>query len=150
MMSKLAEVGFTQSYTYFTWRTDKWNLTQYAVEVALGPKTEYMRPNFWPNTPDILHASLQFGGPGMFAIRAVLAATLSPTWGVYSGFELFEHEAVKPGSEEYKDSEKYQLRAAGLPGGADPGQVAGAADHQAERDPPPAPGATTHQRPVVP
>ena len=99
---------FTQSYTYFTWRTGKQELTDYGVELA--ERSDYMRPNFFVNTPDILHASLQFGGPGMFAIRAVLAATLSPTWGVYSGFELFEHLAVKPGSEEYQDSEKYQLR----------------------------------------
>jgi starch synthase (maltosyl-transferring) len=108
MMHELARIGFTQSYTYFTWRTYKQELTDYGVELVEG--SDYMRPNFFVNTPDILHASLQFGGPGMFAIRAVLAATLSPTWGVYSGFELFEHEAVKPGSEEYMDSEKYQLR----------------------------------------
>jgi len=108
MMHELARIGFSQSYTYFTWRTYKQELTDYGVELVAG--SDYMRPNFFVNTPDILHASLQFGGPGMFAIRAVLAATLSPTWGVYSGFELFEHEAVKPGSEEYLHSEKYQLR----------------------------------------
>jgi starch synthase (maltosyl-transferring) len=108
MMHELARLGFTQSYTYFTWRTYKQEITDYGVELVEG--SDYMRANFFVNTPDILHASLQFGGPGMFAIRSVLAATLSPTWGVYSGFELFEHEAVKPGSEEYEDSEKYQLR----------------------------------------
>ncbi|HZM68641.1 MAG TPA: alpha-1,4-glucan--maltose-1-phosphate maltosyltransferase [Nakamurella sp.] len=108
MMHELARVGFTQSYTYFTWRTDKQEITDYGVELVAG--SDYMRPNFFVNTPDILHGSLQSGGPAMFAIRAVLASTLSPTWGVYSGFELFEHEAVKPGSEEYLDSEKYQLR----------------------------------------
>jgi starch synthase (maltosyl-transferring) len=109
MMRQLAKVGFHQSYTYFTWRTAKWELEQYAAELAYETSA-YMRPNFFVNTPDILHASLQYGGPPMFKLRAVLAATLSPTWGVYSGYELFEHVAVRPGSEEYLDSEKYQLR----------------------------------------
>jgi starch synthase (maltosyl-transferring) len=104
----LARLGFTQSYTYFTWRTDKQELTEYATELA--SRADEMRPNFFVNTPDILHESLQQGGPGMFAIRAALAATLSPSWGVYSGFELFENTPVAPGSEEYLDSEKYQLR----------------------------------------
>lgn len=104
----LAKVGFSQSYTYFTWQTSKKELTEFATEIA--DMADISRPNLFVNTPDILHASLQHGGPGMFAIRAVLAATMSPLWGVYSGFELFEHEAVKPGSEEYLDSEKYELR----------------------------------------
>ncbi|MBV9013469.1 MAG: alpha-1,4-glucan--maltose-1-phosphate maltosyltransferase [Pseudonocardiales bacterium] len=104
----LARLGFTQSYTYFTWRTSKRELTEYATELA--SRVDEMRPNFFVNTPDILHASLQRGGPGMFAIRAVLAATLSPSWGVYSGFELFENAPAAPGSEEYLNSEKYQLR----------------------------------------
>ena len=104
----LARLGFTQSYTYFTWRTGKQEITEYATELA--SRADEIRPNFFVNTPDILHASLQQGGPGMFAIRAALAATLSPSWGVYSGFELFENTAVAPGSEEYLDSEKYQLR----------------------------------------
>jgi starch synthase (maltosyl-transferring) len=104
----LARLGFTQSYTYFTWRTGKQELTDYAMELA--SRVDEVRPNFFVNTPDILHASLQEGGPGMFAIRAALAATLSPSWGVYSGFELFEHRPVRVGSEEYLDSEKYQLR----------------------------------------
>ncbi|HEX6402917.1 MAG TPA: alpha-1,4-glucan--maltose-1-phosphate maltosyltransferase [Pseudonocardiaceae bacterium] len=104
----LARLGFTQSYTYFTWRTGKQELTDYALELA--SRVDECRPNFFVNTPDILHASLQHGGPGMFAIRAALAATLSPSWGVYSGFELFEHLPVAPGSEEYLNSEKYQLR----------------------------------------
>jgi starch synthase (maltosyl-transferring) len=104
----LARLGFTQSYTYFTWRTGKQELTEYATELA--SRVDEMRPNFFVNTPDILHASLQQGGPGMFAIRAALAATLSPSWGVYAGFELFENIPVAPGSEEYLDSEKYQLR----------------------------------------
>jgi starch synthase (maltosyl-transferring) len=104
----LARLGFTQSYTYFTWRTGKQELTDFAVEHAA--RAVECRPNLFTNTPDILHASLQYGGRGMFAIRAALAATLSPSWGVYSGFELYEHEAVRPGSEEYLNSEKYQLR----------------------------------------
>ncbi|WP_433662008.1 maltotransferase domain-containing protein [Nocardia sp. CA-128927] len=104
----LARRGFSQSYTYFTWRVAKWELTQFGEELAA--KADDARPNLFVNTPDILHESLQHGGPGMFAIRAVLAATLAPTWGMYSGFELFEHQAVRPGSEEYLDSEKYELR----------------------------------------
>ncbi|MGH3832784.1 MAG: alpha-1,4-glucan--maltose-1-phosphate maltosyltransferase [Pseudonocardiaceae bacterium] len=104
----LARLGFTQSYTYFTWRTGKRELTEYGTELA--SRVDEMRPNFFVNTPDILHESLQRGGPGMFAIRAALAATLSPSWGVYSGFELFENTPAAPGSEEYLDSEKYQLR----------------------------------------
>lgn len=109
MMHTLARIGFQQSYTYFTWRTGKHELQEYLHELS-GPAAAYMRPNFFVNTPDILHASLQFGGPAAFRIRALLAATLSPTWGVYSGYELFEHVAVAPGSEEYLDSEKYQYR----------------------------------------
>jgi starch synthase (maltosyl-transferring) len=108
MMHQLARIGFTQSYTYFTWRTERGELEDYGRELAAS--AHYMRPNFFVNTPDILHESLQFGGPPMFKIRAVLAAMMSPTWGVYSGFELFEHVAVKPGSEEYLESEKYSLR----------------------------------------
>ncbi|WP_104528288.1 alpha-1,4-glucan--maltose-1-phosphate maltosyltransferase [Blastococcus saxobsidens] len=108
MMHQLARLGFTQSYTYFTWRTERGEIEEYGRELATN--SHYMRPNFFVNTPDILHESLQFGGPPMFKIRAVLASMLSPTWGVYSGFELFEHVAVKPGSEEYLDSEKYRLR----------------------------------------
>ncbi|OBJ74420.1 maltotransferase domain-containing protein [Mycobacterium sp. 1274756.6] len=104
----LAKLGFTQSYSYFTWRTGKSELIEFAAEIARF--ADFRRPNLFVNTPDILHASLQHGGPGMFAIRAVLAATLGPAWGVYSGFELFEDRAVAEGSEEYLDSEKYQLR----------------------------------------
>ncbi|MFE7802976.1 alpha-1,4-glucan--maltose-1-phosphate maltosyltransferase [Nocardia sp. NPDC057440] len=104
----LARRGFSQSYTYFTWRIATWELAEFGKELAA--KADEARPNLFTNTPDILHESLQHGGPGMFAIRAVLAATLAPTWGVYSGFELFEHQAVRPGSEEYLDSEKYELR----------------------------------------
>jgi len=109
MMRALAEVGFQQSYTYFTWRNDRAGLEEYLTELS-GPSAAYMRPNLFVNTPDILSEYLQFGGPAAFAIRAILAATLSPTWGVYSGFELFESTAVRQGSEEYLNSEKYQLR----------------------------------------
>jgi starch synthase (maltosyl-transferring) len=108
MMHELARIGFTQSYTYFTWRTGKTELQDYVDELIAA--SDYMRPNFFVNTPDILHASLQYGGPPVFKIRAVLAALLSPTYGVYAGYELYEHVAVRPGSEEYQNSEKYQLR----------------------------------------
>ena len=104
----LAKLGFTQSYTYFTWRTAKWEITEFGQQIA--EHADYARPNLFVNTPDILHESLQHGGPGMFAIRAALAATMSPLWGVYSGYELFEHRAVREGSEEYLNSEKYELR----------------------------------------
>ena len=109
MMHGLGAVGFHQSYTYFTWRTAKWELEQYLLEVS-HESDHTMRPNFFVNTPDILHAYLQYGGPAAFKVRAVIAATGSPSWGVYAGYELFEHVAVKPGSEEYLDSEKYQVR----------------------------------------
>ena len=109
MMRGLGTVGFQQSYTYFTWRTAKWELEEYFAEVS-HETSAVMRPNFFVNTPDILHGFLQYGGPAAFKIRAVLAATGSPTWGVYAGFELFEHVAVRPGSEEYLDTEKFQIR----------------------------------------
>ena len=109
MMRALAEVGFQQSYTYFTWRNSRAEIEGYLGELA-GPLSACMRPNLFANTPDILTEYLQHGGPGAFAIRAVLAATLSPTYGIYSGFELYEHVSVRPGSEEYLDSEKYQYR----------------------------------------
>ncbi|MDX3574478.1 alpha-1,4-glucan--maltose-1-phosphate maltosyltransferase [Streptomyces sp. ID05-47C] len=109
MMHTLAQIGFQQSYTYFTWRNTKAELTEYLTELS-GEAASYMRPNFFPNTPDILHAQLQHGGRPAFEARAVLAATLSPSWGVYSGYELCENTPVKEGSEEYLDSEKYQLR----------------------------------------
>ncbi|MFI1035714.1 alpha-1,4-glucan--maltose-1-phosphate maltosyltransferase [Streptomyces sp. NPDC020951] len=109
MMHTLGQIGFQQSYTYFTWRNTKQELTEYLTELS-GDAASYMRPNLFANTPDILHEYLQHGGPAAFAIRAVLAATLSPTWGVYSGYELCENTPLKPGSEEYLDSEKYQLK----------------------------------------
>ncbi|MFI8166360.1 alpha-1,4-glucan--maltose-1-phosphate maltosyltransferase [Streptomyces sp. NPDC085931] len=109
MMHTLAQIGFQQSYTYFTWRNTKEELTEYLTELS-GEAASYMRPNFFPNTPDILHAYLQHGGRPAFEVRAVLAATLSPSWGVYSGYELCENTPLRDGSEEYLDSEKYQLR----------------------------------------
>ena len=109
MMRALGEAGFTQSYTYFTWRNDKQGLQEYLTELS-GKAAPYMRPNFFPNTPDILHEFLQKSGPAGFAIRATLAATMVPTYGIYAGFELYEGTAVKEGSEEYLDSEKYQYR----------------------------------------
>ncbi|MGC0333950.1 starch synthase (maltosyl-transferring) [Streptomyces sp. SAI-170] len=109
MMHTLAQIGFQQSYTYFTWRNTKQELTEYLTELT-GEAASYMRPNFFANTPDILHAYLQHGGRPAFEVRAVLAATLSPTWGIYSGYELCENTPVREGTEEYLDSEKYQLR----------------------------------------
>jgi starch synthase (maltosyl-transferring) len=104
----LARLGFTQSYTYFTWRTTKEEIVEFGED--LRDHWDEGRGNLFVNTPDILPAHLQVGGPGMFALRAALAATLAPTWGVYSGFELFESEVLRPGAEEYLDSEKFQLR----------------------------------------
>ncbi|MGA4970180.1 alpha-1,4-glucan--maltose-1-phosphate maltosyltransferase [Streptomyces pseudogriseolus] len=109
MMHTLAQIGFQQSYTYFTWRTTKQELTEYLTELS-GEAASYMRPNFFANTPDILPAHLQHGGRPAFEVRAVLAATLSPTWGIYSGYELCENTPLREGGEEYLDSEKYQLK----------------------------------------
>ncbi|WP_027345079.1 alpha-1,4-glucan--maltose-1-phosphate maltosyltransferase [Hamadaea tsunoensis] len=107
LMRGLGAAGFTQSYTYFTWRTGARELRDYCEELVRT--ADVMRPSFWPTTPDILHESLQHGGPPMFKIRAVLAALLSPSWGIYSGYELYEHVA-RPGVEEFAQNEKYQLR----------------------------------------
>lgn len=109
LMKGLAKLGFTQSYTYFTWRTEKWELEQYLNELTGYPERDYYRPNFFVNTPDILPYHLQSGETWMFKSRAALAATLSSTYGVYSGFELLEHEPI-PGKEEYLDSEKYEIK----------------------------------------
>jgi starch synthase (maltosyl-transferring) len=109
MMHALAKIGFHQSYTYFTWRNTSAELTGYLRELS-GDAAAYMRPNFFTNTPDILTEYLQHGGPPAFKVRATLAALLSPTWGMYSGFELCENVPVRPGSEEYLDSEKYAYR----------------------------------------
>ena len=109
IMSYLAKLGFTQSYSYFTWRNTKAEIEEYFTELTTSETREYFRPNLFANTPDILHAYLQQGGPAAFKVRFVLAATLGATYGIYSGFELCESRAV-PGTEEYLDSEKYQIR----------------------------------------
>ena len=111
VMKALAKLGFTQSYTYFTWRNTKWELTDYLTELTTTEMRHYFRPNFFVNTPDILHEYLQRGGPPAFKIRLVLAAFLAPSYGVYSGYELFENEPASEGSEEYLNSEKYELKA---------------------------------------
>jgi len=111
MMYRLAKLGFSQSYTYFTWRNTKWELTSYLNDLTKTDKIEYYRPNFWPNTPDILHEYLQVGGSEAFKIRFILAALLSPNYGIYGPvFELSENIPVKSGSEEYLNSEKYEIR----------------------------------------
>ncbi|MFF7336602.1 maltotransferase domain-containing protein [Streptomyces sp. NPDC008163] len=109
MMRTLGAIGFQQSYTYFTWRNTRQELTDYVSELA-GETAAFMRPNFFVNTPDILPGYLQEGGRPAFEARAVLAATLSPSWGVYAGFELCENTPIHHGSEEYLDSEKYEIR----------------------------------------
>ena len=109
MMKELAKAGFSQSYTYFTWRNTKQEITEYFTELTQTGMREYFRGNLWPNTPDILSPSLQDGGRPAFIIRGVLAATLSPVYGIYSGYELCENAAL-PGREEYLDSEKYQFK----------------------------------------
>ncbi|HYP23071.1 MAG TPA: maltotransferase domain-containing protein [Actinomycetota bacterium] len=110
VMRRLAKLGFTQSYTYFTWRNTKLELQEYLTELTETELADYFRPNFFANTPDILHEYLQQGGPPAFKIRLVLASMLSPTYGIYSGYELFENKPVRQGSEEYLHSEKYELR----------------------------------------
>jgi starch synthase (maltosyl-transferring) len=110
IMKHLAKVGFSQSYSYFTWRNTAPELTEYFTELTQTDVREYLRPNLFANTPDILHEYLQRGGRPAFVARLVLAATLGASYGIYSGFELTENQPVRPGSEEYLDSEKYQIR----------------------------------------
>jgi starch synthase (maltosyl-transferring) len=110
IMRRLAKIGFSQSYTYFTWRNTKAELTEYLTELTQTDVREYMRPNLFTNTPDILHEYLQHGGRAAFEARFVLAATLGASYGIYSGFELCENVPIRPGSEEYLDSEKYQIK----------------------------------------
>ncbi|MGH6702411.1 MAG: maltotransferase domain-containing protein, partial [Bradyrhizobium sp.] len=109
LMKGLAKLGFTQSYTYFTWRTQKWELEQYVTELTAYPERDFYRPNFFVNTPDILPYHLQSGESWMFRSRAALAATLASNYGIYNGFELLEHDPI-PGREEYLDSDKYEIR----------------------------------------
>ena len=139
MMHALGQAGFQQGYTYFTWRNEKWEIQEYMEELTTETDS-FFRPSFWVNTPDILPSFLQWGGKPAFTIRAVLAATLSPLMGVYSGYELFENAALGQGREEYLDSEKFQYRprdwkaADGERGEPEP------AARPAEPDPPRTPG----------
>jgi starch synthase (maltosyl-transferring) len=116
VMRHLAKLGFSQSYTYFTWKNARWELVEYVTELASSGEHEYFRPNFFVNTPDILHAYLQHGGRPAFEARLVLAATLSPSYGVYSGYENLEGTAVREGSEEYLHSEKFEAKQRTLEG----------------------------------
>jgi starch synthase (maltosyl-transferring) len=115
MMRALAKAGFSQSYTYFTWKNSKWELEQYLMELV-HETADYFRPNFFANTPDILHAYLQHGGRPAFEARLILAGTLSPSYGIYSGFEHCENVPVREGSEEYLHSEKYEVKQRALDG----------------------------------
>jgi starch synthase (maltosyl-transferring) len=115
VMRELAKIGFAQSYTYFTWKNDRWDLSEYVSELAHTEEAEYFRPNFFPTTPDILTDYLADGGPPAFALRLILAATLSPSYGIYSGYEHFEH-VQRPGSEEFLDNEKYEIKRRQLDG----------------------------------
>jgi starch synthase (maltosyl-transferring) len=116
VMRHLAKIGFSQSYTYFTWKNSRWELTEYVSELAHSGESEYFRPNFFANTPDILHAYLQHGGRPAFESRLVLAGTLSPSYGIYSGYESYESVPVREGSEEYLHSEKYEIKERSLDG----------------------------------
>ncbi|HTX33195.1 MAG TPA: alpha-1,4-glucan--maltose-1-phosphate maltosyltransferase [Solirubrobacteraceae bacterium] len=116
VMRHLAKVGFSQSYTYFTWKNSRWELAEYVSELAYSGEQEYFRPNFFTNTPDILHAYLQHGGRPAFEARLILAATLSPSYGIYSGYEAIESVAAEEGSEEYLHSEKYEIKKRKLKG----------------------------------
>jgi starch synthase (maltosyl-transferring) len=116
VMRHLGKIGFSQSYTYFTWKNARWELTEYVSELAYSGEQEYFRPNFFANTPDILHEYLQHGGRPAVEARLVLAATLSPSYGIYSGFESFENVPVRAGSEEYLHSEKYEIKNRSLDG----------------------------------
>jgi len=116
VMRHLGKLGFSQSYTYFTWKNSRYELTEYVSELAYSGEQEYFRPNFFANTPDILHAYLQHGGRPAFEARLVLAATLSPSYGIYSGYEHLESMPVREGSEEYLHSEKYEIKQRALDG----------------------------------
>ena len=120
MMHSLGKAGFQQSYTYFTWRVTKHELEEYGREVAHATSA-FFRPNFWVNTPDILPFHLQSGNPAVFALRTVLAATMVPSWGMYAGYELYEHIPIAEGKEEYRDSEKYEIKVRDWSGAAKKG-----------------------------
>jgi len=116
VMRHLAKIGFSQSYTYFTWKNASWELAEYVSELAYSGEQEYFRTNFFANTPDILHSYLQHGGRPAFEARLVLASTLSPSYGIYSGYEHCENVAVREDSEEYLHSEKYEIKKRALDG----------------------------------
>ncbi len=116
VMQELARIGFNQSYTYFTWKNARWELREYLEELAQGPERDYFRPNFFVNTPDILSAYLVDGGPAAFYARLLLGGLLSPSYGIYSGFEHYENVPVAPGSEEYLDTEKFEVKQRALDG----------------------------------
>ncbi len=120
MMHALGKAGFQQSYTYFTWRVTKQELIEYGSEVSQHTSA-FFRPNFWVNTPDILPFHLQSGNPAVFALRAVLASTMTPSWGMYAGYELYEHLPIAEGKEEYRDSEKYEIKVRDWDGAAKKG-----------------------------
>ena len=145
LMKGLAKLGFTQSYTYFTWRTQKWEIEAYLNELTGYPERDYYRPNFFVSTPDILPYHLQGGEPWMFKSRLALAATLSGNYGIYNGFELLEHEPI-PGREEYLDSEKYEIKTRdwNKPGNIKPYITA------LEPRPPRQPGAAADTQPALP
>jgi starch synthase (maltosyl-transferring) len=116
VMQQLAKIGFNQSYTYFTWKNARWELREYLEELVHGEERDYFRPNFFANTPDILNGYLVDGGVPAFYIRLLLAGLLSPTYGIYSGYESYENVPVARGSEEYLDSEKYEVKRRALDG----------------------------------
>src|SRR5256885_57430 len=116
MMATLAKAGFSQSYTYFTWKNTKAELVELMTLLTRSDWPQYYRPNFFANTPDILHEYLQRGGRPAFEARLALAATLSPSYGIYSGYEHFENVPVRAGSEEYLNSEKYETKDRSLDG----------------------------------
>ena len=146
VMRHLAKSGFSQSYTYFTWRNSKTELTEYFTELTQTEVREYMRPNLFANTPDILHEYLQHGGRPAFQVRLVLAATLGASYGIYSGYELAENVPVRPGSEEYLDSEKYQIRVRNFD---DPGSLSELIG-RVNAHPPGTPGPAARLGPAVP
>ena len=149
MMQALGKAGFQQGYTYFTWRNEKWEIEEYMKELTTETDS-YFRPSFWVNTPDILPSFLQWGGKPAFTIRAVLAATLSPLMGVYSGYELFENAALGPGPGGVPGLGEVPVPAAGLEGGRREWGEPQPAARQAQPDPQGAPGPAAAAKPALP
>jgi starch synthase (maltosyl-transferring) len=146
VMHRLAKLGFTQSYTYFAWRNTGRELTEYFTELAHGPGAEYLRPNCWPNTPDILTEYLQLGGRAAFMVRVVLAATLSANYGIYGpAFELFDNEPREPGGEEYPQFREVRAASLGHRSPRQPRRLHRSAERRAARKP----GVATRRRPRV-